>query len=381
MRPLPGGIVAEILRLARVRASGLLDSGSEERFDHFAELAGIALDMPVALVSIVGEDEQLFKGRRGIDICSSPRGDAFCNHAIETPSRLFEVTDTLKDSRFATNPMVLGEPYIRYYAGQPIVVDGHALGTLCVIDRKTRPPLDQRGRSTLEYLATMIAREIHQGRAADQLAIINRELRHRMGNIYALVNSIVSLLGRNVDDKDVLVERIRTKITRLGQTQSLLAASDWRGVGMSALAQQAVAPFVIRDRPERLVVQETGDFAVAPRAAFLLTLMLAELATNASKHGALAETDGTVHIRWYTRSDKPNRTILEWEEHCGHERFDADAIKALETGRKGFGSEILNKIVPADLRAELISELRPEGFFYQIAAEDERICDRFRTEI
>ncbi len=372
--------MGELLRLARVRASGLLDSGPEQRFDNFAQMASIALDMPIGLVSIVGEDEQFFKGRNGIDVCQTRRSDAFCNHAIENPSELFEIPDTLADPRFATNPLVLGEPHIRYYAGVPVVVDDHALGTVCVIDRKTRPPLDERGRNTLEHLAKMVSQEIQKGRAADQLTIINRELRHRMGNIYALVNSIVSLLGRSVDDKDELVERIRKKVTRLGQTQSLLAESDWSGVGMVALARQSLAAFMVNDQPQRLVIQDTGDFPIAPRAAFLLTLMLAELATNASKHGALAR-NGNVHVRWYERSDLADRLIFEWEEDVGEECFSLAHIEAMATGRKGFGSEILNKIVPADMRADLISELRPRGYFYRLAITKGRIVDELRRNI
>lgn len=370
--------MGEVLRMEKVRASRLLDKGAEDRFDQFARLAGTALDMPMALVSIVGDDRQLFKGREGVDLYDTPRGDAFCNYAITDPSGLFEITDTLRDPRFVQNPLVLGEPHIRYYAGQPIVVDGQALGTICVMDRKTRPPLDGRGRRTLEQIAVMIAKEIGDVRAADQLTIINRELRHRMGNIYALVNSIVSLLGRNVDDKDLLVERIRNKITRLGQTQTLLAQSDWSGVGMAALANHALAPFFVKDQPHRIVVQNTPDIAVAPRAAFLLTLMLAELATNATKYGALAQQDGTINLRWYTRSDQPGRTILEWEEDCGAGRFSPELIEQMEKGRKGFGSDILLKIVPADLRAELRREMRPSGLFYQLSADNERIVDPLR---
>lgn len=128
----------EALRLAALERYDVLDTCPEEAFDRITRLAKAALQVPIALVSLVDKDRQWFKSRQGLDISEAPRELSFCTYAIKGEDP-FIVTETLNDPRFCSHPLVMGEPKIRSYVGVPLnTFDGHRLGTLCVIDRKPR---------------------------------------------------------------------------------------------------------------------------------------------------------------------------------------------------------------------------------------------------
>ena len=135
-----GSPTDEAHRLAELRALQLLDTDPEERFDRLVEIAAEMLGAPIALISLVDEQRQWFKARVGLQQTETPRHVAICAHAIaHDDGEPFVVQDTLLDPRFANNPLVSGDPLIRFYAGQVIHGPrGGALGTLCVIDRHPR---------------------------------------------------------------------------------------------------------------------------------------------------------------------------------------------------------------------------------------------------
>lgn len=128
----------EAERLKTLGSYEILDTRPEDRFDELTRLAALICGTPIALVSLVDEDRQWFKSKVGLEASQTPREQAFCAHAIMSQD-LLVVRDASKDPRFAANPLVLGEPHIRLYAGAPLTApNGHNLGALCVIDRKPR---------------------------------------------------------------------------------------------------------------------------------------------------------------------------------------------------------------------------------------------------
>lgn len=128
----------ERARLAAVGASGLVDTGEDARFDRIVRLATMVTGSPIALVSLLTSTRQWFKARVGIEPRETPRDWAFCSHAV-LQDGVFMVEDAHDDERFRDNPLVKGDPQIRFYAGVPLRDRaGQPLGTLCVIDREPR---------------------------------------------------------------------------------------------------------------------------------------------------------------------------------------------------------------------------------------------------
>jgi signal transduction histidine kinase/ActR/RegA family two-component response regulator len=153
----PDDAAAEAARLAALHRYGVVDTAPEPAFDEIAALAASICGTPIALVSLVDRDRQWFKSRVGLDIAETPREQSFCAHSIHG-RELFIVRDALGDARFVSNPLVTGEPRIRFYAGAPLITpDGHALGTLSVIDHRAREltPEQQAALATLSRQVMM----------------------------------------------------------------------------------------------------------------------------------------------------------------------------------------------------------------------------------
>ncbi|MES1254548.1 MAG: GAF domain-containing protein, partial [Acidobacteriota bacterium] len=125
-------------RLETLHRYDILDTPPAPEFDDLARLAADVCATPMALVSFVAADRQWFKARIGLAVEGTARDVSFCAHAIQQPN-VFVVPDTLRDDRFAGNPLVVGPPHARFYAGAPLTTpDGYALGTICVIDAVPR---------------------------------------------------------------------------------------------------------------------------------------------------------------------------------------------------------------------------------------------------
>jgi GAF domain-containing protein len=148
----------------------VLDTLPEAGFDALTRRAADSFDVPIALISLIDDRRQWFKSRVGLDALETPREDAFCIHAIQAPGDVMVVRDATQDARFAANPLVTGDPGIRFYAGAPLVTRaGHALGTLCVIDRRPRT-LTHDQVEQLRALAAQVVDQLEaRGRDADKM--------------------------------------------------------------------------------------------------------------------------------------------------------------------------------------------------------------------
>lgn len=146
-------------RLAALRELLILDTPPEERFDRIVEFAAAEFDVPIALVSLIDRERQWFKARVGLAACETSREISFCGHAI-LQRDLFEVLDATRDPRFADNPLVVGDPFIRFYVGAPLVLPGGAtVGTLCLIDTRPRE-IDAMDRAILGTLRDLVVAEL-----------------------------------------------------------------------------------------------------------------------------------------------------------------------------------------------------------------------------
>ena len=155
----------EAASLRALRELLVLDSEPEPEFDALAHAAASILGAPIALVSLVDADRQWFKANAGLEgVTQTARDLSFCAHAV-LADRLFVIEDASRDARFADNPLVVGEPHIRFYAGSPLrLSSGVLVGTLCVVDSRPRC-LSLQERFTLERLALAVVRAL-EGRFA-----------------------------------------------------------------------------------------------------------------------------------------------------------------------------------------------------------------------
>ncbi len=148
----------EKLRLAKLRSLCILDTAQESRFDRFTRMIQRIFKVPIVMISFVDEERQWLKSCVGLNTSEIPRSISFCGHGIQS-SEILIVEDTLEDERFSDNPLVLGEPHLRFYAGCPLILDNLKLGTLCIADRVPRS-LDQDQRENLKDLASMVEQEL-----------------------------------------------------------------------------------------------------------------------------------------------------------------------------------------------------------------------------
>ena len=159
-------------RLATLADYQLKSDDTELHLDAIIELASKLFDVPIVLVSIVEQTRQIFSARMGLDVCESGRDESFCAHALALDDILV-IPDAKLDVRFVQNPSVVGEPFVRFYAGMPLLTPGgHALGTLCIIDRRPRNGLSPQERAHLKALATLVL---------DKLEVRRLAVAHRAG--------------------------------------------------------------------------------------------------------------------------------------------------------------------------------------------------------
>ena len=187
----------ESARLAALRSYCVLDTGHEARFDDLTSLAANICEAPVSLISFVDANRLFFKSAHGLDAREVPYPDFFCSHAIRQ-NELFEVPDAFSDPRFAKHPMVADAPRARFYAGAPLVTpQGHALGTLCVID--------------------FVARQL-QARQAEMLRILARQVISQLElTLQAMRDPLTGLYNRRP-----LEETLRREILRAGRIGSVV---------------------------------------------------------------------------------------------------------------------------------------------------------------
>lgn len=155
----------ETERLAELDSYKILDTPEEQAFNHITELASRFFEVPIALVSLVAKERQWFKANVGLNATETSRDVSFCAHAIRTDETMV-VPNACDDPRFVDNPLVTGDPDIRFYAGAPLITpSGHRLGTLCVIDTLARPTLMPEEERTLVDLAALVMDRLNLRRA------------------------------------------------------------------------------------------------------------------------------------------------------------------------------------------------------------------------
>lgn len=200
----------------------VLDSADEQAFDDIVLLATTLCDAPIALVSLVDRERQWFKACIGLGVQETHRDLAFCGHAILDPAEVLVVEDATLDPRFASSPLVLGPPFIRFYAGAPIVTDsGVALGTVCVIDTQSRQ-LSERHALALQALARQAAALLEARWLGTQRAKQLTQLQDQFRQAEQSQNEVTPLLdnSRGISSLGMLTASIAHDFNNLLQSVS-----------------------------------------------------------------------------------------------------------------------------------------------------------------
>lgn len=208
-------------RLAALAAYHILDTPPEPDYDNITQLAALLCGVPICVITLLDDTRQWFKSCIGVEVRETSISVSFCAYAIQKPGTTMIIPDALEDPRFAQNPLVTGDPYIRFYAGVPLVTpEGHALGTLCVVDRVPRV-LTETQLKGLEVLARQVVcllelrLQVRQKQAMEQLFLSALNV---MQEGFLLIDR-----ERNVAYSNTRAEEI------LGLTKKQLAGSEPAG--------------------------------------------------------------------------------------------------------------------------------------------------------
>jgi diguanylate cyclase (GGDEF)-like protein len=203
----------EVRRLDALGEYNIMDSLPEQAYEDLAKLAATICGTPIALVTLLDDHRQWFKAKVGLEVDETPRSQAFCAHAIMKPDDVMTVEDAALDDRFAGNPLVVGDPHIRFYAGAPIVTPtGEALGTVCVIDREPR----QLTENQLEALR-ILSREI----------VVQLELRHSIATLERAALDQEQYVQR-LQEYQRDMEKVRTHLEIQSSTDMLTGVKNRR---------------------------------------------------------------------------------------------------------------------------------------------------------
>ncbi len=256
----------ESRRLARLRALAILDTPPEPRFDRIVELACHIFGVPMAAIGLVDEGRQWFKARRGIALGEIARDASFCAQTILGDEPLV-IADAASDPRFASHPLVVGPPGIRFYAGTPITIDGHHVGSLCVLDRREQRPSRDMLRCLTDLAAIAAdALQRHETEMRVAVACASRSaflgvLSHEMRTPIGAVLGYLDLLGEELPPP----ERAEAREGISRNADRLLQLVDDM-LELVQIESGATVPSITLIRPARLLHDLFDEFAVRARA-------------------------------------------------------------------------------------------------------------------
>lgn len=296
-------------RLAALRRYGVLDTPRERDFDRVVTLLACLCDAPIAVINLIEDQRQWFKAEVGLGIDGTPLDISICRHFLLQPG-VTVIPDMTQDPRLAANPLIAGEPGLRFYAGCLLTSreEGWPLGTLCVLDHRARPEgLDATQRMALEVLTGEVMAQLelrlalHERQAAlERQTLLLKEVHHRVHNSLMLVGSVVNLQMRGITDEvgraalHDTARRIRSIAALHGQ---LHRAERLDSVELDRFLADLVTELQASAPPRvTLSLHAASRPVVSTATAVAVALLVNELVSNALKHAFTDDTDGRVEV-------------------------------------------------------------------------------------
>jgi anti-sigma regulatory factor (Ser/Thr protein kinase) len=257
----------ESARLAALRSYRILDTDPERAFDDLTLLASQICGTPIALITLIDADRQWFKSRVGISTTETSRAVSFCSRAIEQ-RELLVIHDPFGDERFKDNPLVTGEPHIRFYAGSPLVTEeGHALGTLCVADRVPR---------------TLTADQIEALEALARQVLAQLELRKDLAELSAAL----SARDRAEAEREKLIAELHAALDGVRKLSALMPYCATCQLNMVIPADPKAIPTLTDGVVELLQAKQWAETDI-----MAVELAMQEAVANAIRHGCGNDPD------------------------------------------------------------------------------------------
>ena len=367
---------AEEFRLGALRRYGILDTSREADFDEVVEVASAVCGTPISVINLIDQGRQWFKAEVGLGVRETPLDSSICAHAILQPG-LFIVPDTRLDHRFMDNPLVTGDPHLRFYAGALLETpEGLPLGTVCVLDYKPRE-LDDTQKAFLRLMANQVMKllELRRINAAEHVArtqaeemvrekeTLMREGDHRLMNSLQLVQSILALQSRNTssDETKTQLDMASNRVLAIATVHKQLhLTGSQEEIEIDAFLRR-LCESLKHTAPARIAAVNVTAEPTKLRSDLVsgLGLLVAELVTNSFKYAYAVGEHGSVAVDF-------NQTRSGWRLEVSDEGrglpegFDIDQSK-------GFGMQVVKAFVRR-LNAKMSVSSRPGHTAFEIVS-------------
>jgi len=334
-------VTDESARLAALRQYRILDTEPEAAFDDLTLIASQICATPIALIALLDKDRLWFKSHVGTSTSETARSHSFCAQAVHAPGAIMQVRDAQADPRFRDNPMVTGEPRIRFYAGAPLVTpDGHALGTLCVLDRVPRT-LTEAQAGALDALRRQVEAQL--------------ALRRNLAELQEALSARDAAEAR----QDALVHELRESLDHVNKLSTLMpycSTCEFNAVMPAVPASIHKVSSAVRHLLEKRSWPEAEVMKVE--------LALEEALANAIRHGC--KNDPTKNVQCSVSCDADGELVIVIRDPGPG--FDATKVpnplegdNLLKPGGRGVFliNELMDEVAFADGGREVQMRKRP----------------------
>ncbi|MEN3793426.1 GAF domain-containing protein [Fulvimarina sp. MAC3] len=351
----------------------VLGKQPEAEFDRITRLAARFLSVPVAYISIVEPDRQIYKSALGLpthlaERRESPISHSLCRHVVASGKPL--IAPDVREISWLKDSPAIQDIGVVACLGTPIrLPSGEVIGSLCVVDHQRRN-WSENEIATAEDLAELVSQQIAlryevaaRETAEEELLLVARELQHRTRNAFSIVQAVISLSMR---DRSLIPLKldIIDKISTVASTQELIAQQSGGSVDFSQMLRRELSPLASEDQ----FTISGPRIDVAANEAVFVGMILHELTTNAVKYGALrTESKGRMFVEWSTETDHDVQTVrLIWKE-IGLDPSATGSPKTGDDSKPGFGSELLQILVTNQLRGTMTRTLADDSLTIEMA--------------